>query len=284
MPPKGSKKGKGGKKTDSAENPPLPAEAPPLPDEAPPLPDEQPAVPTDAPPLPVEAPPLPDEAPPLPVGEDAPPLPDEAPPLPDEAPPLPDEQPPLPDEQPPLPNEPVTELGGSKEKDANPAHAWQAVWAPEKNAYYFWNTETNAVTWENPLAPASSSSTPAAGSTAASASATPGPSVPRGGLPDIDPELAYLLPSESRDAAGTQLLAVSGRFQQRDDGAFAARDEYERQKRFGDAYFDVEGWEKERGKRRREEEQPRKVTKKDMERFKAKKAEKTRRARAWLYD
>lgn len=177
------------------------------------------------------------------------------------------------------------------------------------------------MTWENPLAPASSSSTPAAGSTAASASATPGPSVPRGGLPDIDPELAYLLPSESRDAAGTQLLAVSGRFQQRDDGAFAARDEYERQKRFGDAYFDVEGWEKERGKRRREEEQPRKVTKKDMvseeaelgarraglgvragkcwkmgcslcslhctdsqERFKAKKAEKTRRARAWLYD
>lgn len=115
------------------------------------------------------------------------------------------------------------------------------------------------MTWENPLAP-SSSSTPAA-----SASATPGPSVPRpaGGLPDIDPELAYLLPSEARDAAGNQLLAVSGRFQQRDDGAFAARDEYERQKRFGDAYFDVEGWERERGKRRKEEE-PRKVTKKDM--------------------
>lgn len=122
------------------------------------------------------------------------------------------------------------------------------------------------MTWENPLAPGSSSATPAAASTSASASGTPGPSVPRptGGLPDIDPELAYLLPSESRDAAGNQLLAVSGRFQQRDDGAFAARDEYERQKRFGDAYFDVEGWEKERGKRRREEEQPKKVTKKDM--------------------
>lgn len=115
------------------------------------------------------------------------------------------------------------------------------------------------MTWENPLAP-SSSSTPAPGSS----SATPGPSRPVGGLPDIDPDLAYLLPSESRDAAGNQLLAVSGRFQQRDDGAFAARDEYERQKRFGDAYFDVEGWEKERGKRRREEEQPKKVTKKDM--------------------
>lgn len=115
------------------------------------------------------------------------------------------------------------------------------------------------MTWENPLAP-SSSSTPAPGSS----SATPGPSRPVGGLPDIDPDLAYLLPSESRDAAGNQLLAVSGRFQQRDDGAFAARDEYERQKRFGDAYFDVEGWERERGKRRREEEQPKKVTKKDM--------------------
>lgn len=120
------------------------------------------------------------------------------------------------------------------------------------------------MTWENPLAPSASAS--GAASAAASATGTPGPSVPRptGGLPDIDPELAYLLPSESRDAAGNQLLAVSGRFQQRDDGAFAARDEYERQKRFGDAYFDVEGWEKERGKRRREEEQPKKVTKKDM--------------------
>lgn len=128
------------------------------------------------------------------------------------------------------------------------------------------------MTWDNPLAPAPSSS--AAAASAPSAAAVPGPSVPRpaaGGLPDIDPDLAYLLPAEARDAAGTALLAVTGRFEQRDDGAFAARAEYERQKRFGDAYFDVDAYEAARGKRRPDaaagagaEDGPRKVSKKDM--------------------
>lgn len=87
-----------------------------------------------------------------------------------------------------------------------------------------------------------------------------------GVIPDIDPELAHLLPAEARDERGNALLASRGRFQQRDDGAFAALDEYARQKRFGEAYFDVEAYERERGKRRRAEDnaEPRKVTKKDM--------------------
>lgn len=63
--------------------------------------------------------------------------------------------------------------------------------------------------------------------------------------------------------------------------------EANRAKRQEEAYFDVAEWEREREaefKRKREagEEGPRKLTKKDMERFRAKKQEKKLRNQAWL--
>lgn len=128
-----------------------------------------------------EAPPLPEEPLPLSTNEDQPPLPDEAPPplpeedIPEEAPPLPDEPAPLPDE--PLPDDSRTEDLTDTDRDSdsdsdsnadastpNPAtapptqpatepDAWQAIWEPSANAYYFYNTETHETTWLNPRLP-----------------------------------------------------------------------------------------------------------------------------------
>jgi WW domain len=118
------------------------------------------------------APPLSDE--PLPVSEQQPPLPDESPPLPDEEPPpLPDEEsPPLPDEdlpvEPPVPDEPLPSMSEDSDQVSIPnksvsivsaeqinpePDAWQAIWEPSANAYYFYNAETRETTWLNPRLP-----------------------------------------------------------------------------------------------------------------------------------
>jgi hypothetical protein len=107
--------------------------------------------------------------------EGMPPLPDEPLPISDEHPPLPDEPAPLPDEEsPPLPNEELPEestpppetLSAPYNSSANISHAsppqatdvtepdaWQAIWEPSANAYYFYNTETQESTWLNPRLP-----------------------------------------------------------------------------------------------------------------------------------
>jgi len=108
-----------------------------------------------------EPPPLPDE--PLPPSENQPSLPEETP-LPNE--PFVDEPPPLPDE--PLPSDseepddteasdrstPESEAQESNTQQGNDEpDAWQAIWEPSANAYYFYNTETNETTWLNPRIP-----------------------------------------------------------------------------------------------------------------------------------
>ena len=121
-----------------------------------------------------EVSPLPDE--PLPPSEEQPPLPrEEQPPLPDEEPPpLPDEE--IPNEAPPIPDEPLpsstedseeeeklirdastkretSALVPSTEPPAPEPDAWQAIWEPTANAYYFYNSETHETTWLNPRIP-----------------------------------------------------------------------------------------------------------------------------------
>ncbi|RSH88371.1 uncharacterized protein EHS24_000911 [Apiotrichum porosum] len=285
-----------------------------------------------APPLPDEAAPSPsslDERPPLPDADVPEAAPADQPPLPAENPPLPDEQPPLPTEQPPLPDEPLPvekddqeedddddddegegEDGETKDKGKGKSDAdagtWQAVWAPESNAYYFWNTESGEVTWTNPLAPdaenASAAATapplpaepaPPLPSASASTSARP-PSAAANGLPEIDPGLAFLMAPEQRgsDPAAVAMAARRGQYAADTGYSFHHLEEYNRAKRFGEHYFDVEGYEKQRAaealKRKADEEAgvgtSRKVTKKDMERFRAKKAEYKHRRNAWLYD
>ncbi|WOO77257.1 uncharacterized protein LOC62_01G000849 [Vanrija pseudolonga] len=250
------------------------------------------------------------------------------PPLPAErAPPLPTETaPPLPAEQPPLPAaEPVTELGGDDEDEedgdkegddeeadndddepstsaakgkgkADSTNAWQAVWSPERNAYYFWNTETDEVTWVNPLAPAGSDAPPLPNEPAPSAPASS--SAPRAApttAPEMDPALAFLLPPEARTADGSSAMfnARTGRFTPVDyTYSVAHLDEWNRAKRMSERFFDVDGWEKqkaaENAKRKADEAagvvRETKITKKDMDRFRRKKAEHKAKRQAWLYD
>jgi hypothetical protein len=109
---------------------------------------KQSPLPTDSPP------PLPDQ--PVP-GEQPAPLPDE--PLPDDAPPLPDEPPPLPDELAPTSSEAsedesfVENQDNSTPTEQNLKDAWQAIWEPSAQAYYFYNFETKETTWLNPRLP-----------------------------------------------------------------------------------------------------------------------------------
>ncbi|KAF9045217.1 hypothetical protein BJ165DRAFT_1415359 [Panaeolus papilionaceus] len=56
-------------------------------------------------------------------------------------------------------NEASTEPEASSSSTPAPApqNQWQAVWAPQYNAYYFYNSVTQETTWVNPLQPGASS-------------------------------------------------------------------------------------------------------------------------------
>lgn len=171
------------------------------------------------------------------------------------------------------------------------AGAWQAIFSPQHNIYYFYNSSTGETTWINPLQ--SSPSDPSSSSTgtqdtAADAqdndqdgSVNPNPYDPnsieaRAIAAGIDPSLAFLDPS----LAGPSSLAPSGGFTAKFNartGAFAAADsrapshlsEYERMKRMSQFYFDVGAWEKEVEERYEEEKEGggkkrKKPTKKDL--------------------
>lgn len=165
--------------------------------------------------------------------------------------------------------------------------AWQAIFSPMHNAYYFFNSTTQETTWVNPLqVPDSSTSTPPSAPTAtdpdASASAPADPSSaakPDGPIPahlaqlyaaqtaataqGIDPSLAHLDPSLAGGPGGPSgAYAMQAKFNAR-TGAFTTADarapehlsEYERAKRMSSFYFDVGAWENEVAKRRLEEEE-----------------------------
>jgi hypothetical protein len=88
-------------------------------------------------------------------------------------------------------------------------------------------------------------------------------------MPDIDPALHHLLGPEQR--GGTSLSGL--KFAPQDYSySFTHLDEYNRAKRFSEHYFDVDGWEKQKGseaaKRKADEEagrvETKRITKKDM--------------------
>src|SRR5947199_1801301 len=89
-------------------------------------------------------PPLPNQ--PLPTLDDQPPLPDE--PVGDDGPPLPDE--PVPssfsDDSDETSSSEQSILDSAKQELEPEPDAWQAIWAPSANAYYFYNTETKEST------------------------------------------------------------------------------------------------------------------------------------------
>ncbi|KAL0568166.1 hypothetical protein V5O48_013825 [Marasmius crinis-equi] len=211
-----------------------------------------------------------------------------------------------------------TERENSEEKSrtsdsstSTPAPAstpWQAIYSPQFNTYYFYNTETQETTWENPLVPSSStsaepssSSPPADPSTSntepsssSSTAAPPSYSVLQAAAiaQGIDPSLAHLDPSLA--ATGPGAGVATARFNAR-TGQFArsdARDpshlsEYERMKRMSEFYFDVNAWEQQRSADQEEEEadggkKRKRPTKKDVERFKEQKRQKKIAKTAWL--
>ncbi|QRV98795.1 hypothetical protein RhiJN_26814 [Ceratobasidium sp. AG-Ba] len=210
------------------------------------------------------------------------------------------------DENPPLPDEPVPTQ-----------NEWQAIWSPAHNAYYFYNSRTAETTWVNPLEPpaaSSSNSDPAAAPTPSTSSAQPQPEVAAAAptepeekppqdlsyLNGIDPELAYLDPSLAVPPTGAKgpVPTFTARFGAR-SGKFTAMDgrqpehlsEAARAQRMSSVYFDTAAWEREiaerdaKAKADREAgvgDKRKRVTKEDIERFKAQKQAKKALRNAWL--
>ncbi|KAF8346473.1 hypothetical protein F5887DRAFT_883457 [Amanita rubescens] len=191
------------------------------------------------------------------------------------------------------PRELETETDGGK----GTATTWQAIYSPEYNAYYFYNTETQETTWSNPLA----SSEPAASTSAALLSTDPRhdamqqAAISRGidpALAHLDPSLGSAIPSAS---VGPDGMSFSAKFNAR-TGQFTRPDgrdpthlsEYERMKRMSQFYFDVGAWEDQlsaQGGSIKGEETMKKrkrPSKKDLERFKEQKKLKKIAKTAWL--
>ncbi|OAX36894.1 hypothetical protein K503DRAFT_743582 [Rhizopogon vinicolor AM-OR11-026] len=184
------------------------------------------------------------------------------------------------------------------------AGAWQAIWSPQHNTYYFYNSETKETTWINPLQPATT--TPETDPSSSSTS-QPGPSLidPHYAMlqanamaQGIDPSLAHLDPSLASSSGVPSNFMYTAKFNAR-TGAFAKADsrdpthlsEYERAKRMSEFYFDVGAWEKDVEARKREEAEAeaegegrkrKRPTKKDLERFKEQKRLKKIAKTAWL--
>ncbi|TFK90001.1 hypothetical protein K466DRAFT_574473 [Polyporus arcularius HHB13444] len=185
---------------------------------------------------------------------------------------------------------------------AAPQGAWQAVWSPAHNAYYFYNSVTQETTWINPLQPTAeagpSNSPPPSGDAAGApaASASNYDIYAAAAAQGIDPALAHLDPSLAASGSAPGAFTYVAKFNAR-TGAFARPDgrdpshlsEYERAKRMSEFYFDVNAWEQEVEKRKLEEAQEeeegrkrKKPTKKDLERFKEQKRQKKLAKTAWL--
>ncbi|KAG6850356.1 hypothetical protein H0H93_014310 [Arthromyces matolae] len=191
-----------------------------------------------------------------------------------------------------------------EDKDEQPTNPWQAIFSPQFNAYYFFNTVTQETTWNNPLEPAqpdnSSSSTPP--NVDATSSSNPQANLEAAAIAaGIDPSLAYLDPTLLSSASGSSATpsgippsfsakfnARTGQFTRPDGRDPSHLSEHARAARMSEFYFDVNAWEKqlaeqggsimggEDGKKRK------RPSKKDLERFKEQKKAKKLAKTAWL--
>ncbi|KAF9452077.1 hypothetical protein P691DRAFT_805602 [Macrolepiota fuliginosa MF-IS2] len=196
--------------------------------------------------------------------------------------------------------------------NAPEAQPWQAIYAPQYNAYYFFNSQTGETTWTNPLQP-SDPTAPTDPTTGLSDTADA--SVPEAEQPSastsqvtalqaaalaqgIDPSLAHLDPAlltATTSASGGPIPTFQAKFNAR-TGAFTRPDartpghlsEYERMKRMSEFYFDVNAWEEQLADDKDQEEEEgngkkrKRPSKKDLERFKEQKRLKKIAKTAWL--
>lgn len=181
-----------------------------------------------------------------------------------------------------------TTATGSAQQEPQP---WQAVFAPQYNAYYFYNNQTGETTWTNPLQPSADSASSATSAAAAASTIPPSP-IGQGVYSDpdtsetpssststpapynalqaaalaqgIDPSLAHLDPAlvtATTSASGGPIPTFQAKFNAR-TGAFTKPDartpghlsEYERMKRMSQFYFDVNAWEQQIADDKEEEE------------------------------
>jgi len=159
---------------------------------------------------------------------------------------------------------------------------WQAIWSPQHNAYYFFNSRTNETTWTNPLE--NGASQPSASSSSVQPNSDPSTShynaqAAAAAAQGIDSSLAYLDPTLGAGPSNPSGFSYTARFNAR-TGTFAKPDarnpdhvsEYERMKRMSEFYFDVNAWEQDVEQRKAEEEaeggkKRKKPTKKDLVSF-----------------
>ena len=122
--------------------------------------------------------------------EDAPPLPDE------DAPPLPDEQPPLPEEdEPPLPEgeePPQSSAQAAQPQVLQGTNGWSAIFEPQSQRYYYYNQTTGVTTWDNPFSNIQKEEDKSSNKRQFYQEEDDA----------IDPDLAHLLPSSSKDPHG----------------------------------------------------------------------------------
>ncbi|KAJ3561528.1 hypothetical protein NP233_g10138 [Leucocoprinus birnbaumii] len=204
-----------------------------------------------------------------------------------------------------------SEASAEADNASSDPQPWQAIFAPQYNAYYFYNTQTNETTWTNPLEPSGSHST----NTPPTSTSTPAETAPSGSdtppasasqynalqaaalAQGIDPSLAHLDPSlltGTASASGGPIPSFQAKFNAR-TGAFTRPDartpghlsEYERMKRMSEFYFDVGAWEEQLAQDKVEEEEGngkkrKRPSKKDLERFKEQKRQKKIAKTAWL--
>lgn len=120
-------------------------------------------------------------------------------------PPLPnEEEPPLPDEEEPeSAGEQQVQEGEQSQQSQKPptqilhgSNGWSAVYEPNSSQYYYYNQSTGATTWQNPFSNINPEINPEENA-----------SIKRQFYQEeddaIDPELAYLMPSSSKDPAGS---------------------------------------------------------------------------------
>jgi len=171
---------------------------------------------------------------------------------------------------------------------AESASQWQAVWAPQYNAYYFFNPTTQETTWTNPLQPEASTSTSTSASAEPEASVSASVSASDDNNPEassstgptmsaasakyaalqaaalaqgIDPALAHLDPTLLASVPGGSKIpgdvptftakfnAHTGKFAPDSARTSGHMSEYERAKRMSEFYFDVNKWEEDLAKR-----------------------------------
>ena len=150
------------------------------------------------------------------------------------------------------------------------ATAWQAIFAPQYNTYYFYNPVTQETTWINPLEQQQQSQPEASTSTSTSTTDSPSTTVTfvvdtetAAQAQGIDPLLAHLDPSLSAPSipgsSGSHpkdAPSFTARFNSR-TGQFTAPSartpghlsEHERAKRMSEFYFDVGKWEEDLARR-----------------------------------